>query len=62
MTCFANRVITCQQRNGVVENRTNRIYEAGVGVKQKMKKLCLCRQASMIAGDKFGDPDCLVTI
>jgi hypothetical protein len=40
----------------------NRIYEAGVGVKRKKKKLCLCRQASMIAGDKLGDTDCLVTI
>jgi len=44
------------------ENRKNCIYEAGVGVKQKKKKLCLCRQVSLIAGDKFGDPDCLVTI
>jgi hypothetical protein len=39
-----------------------RIYEAGVGVKQKRKKLCLCRQSSLIAGDGCGDADCLLTI
>jgi len=40
----------------------NRIYEAGVGVKQKKKELCLCRQASMIASDKSDDTDSVVTI
>jgi len=44
-------------RRGVIENRKDRIYEAGVGVKQKKKKLCLCRQVGMIAGDKLGDSD-----
>jgi len=39
------------------KNRKDRIYEAGVGVKQKKKKLCLCRQVGMIAGDKLGDSD-----
>ena len=40
-------------------NRTNRIYEAGVGVKQKMSELCFGRQARLVAGGnirnlKFG--------
>jgi hypothetical protein len=55
---FASPKVRIEQ----VKDRKNRIYEAGVGVKRKKKKLCLCRQASMIAGDKLGDTDCLVTI
>ena len=43
-------------------NRTNRIYEAGVGVKQKMSELCPGRQARVVAGDKLGDSSFVVTI
>jgi len=40
-------------------DRKNRIYEAGVGVKQKMSELCFGRQARLVAGGnirnlKFG--------
>jgi len=34
-----------------LENRTNRIYEAGVGVKRKLSKLCPGRHADLVAGD-----------
>jgi len=45
-----------------LENRKNRIYEAGVGVKQKMSELCPGRQARVVAGDKLGDSSFVVTI
>ena len=47
-------------RRGWVRVRSlNRIYEAGVGVKQKMSELCFGRQARLVAGGnirnlKFG--------
>jgi len=44
------------------ENRKDRIYEAGVGVKQKMSELRFGRQARLVAGDKLGDSSFAVTI
>jgi len=38
-----------------IRNRKNRIYEAGVGVKRKMSKLCPGRQTSVVAGDSMTD-------
>ena len=43
-------------------NRQNRIYEAGVGVKRKVRKLWPGRQARVVAGDKLGDSSFVVTI
>jgi hypothetical protein len=40
----------------------NCIYEAGVGVKQKMSELCPGRQTNVVAGDKLSDSSLLVTI
>ena len=37
------------------ESLQNRVYEAGILVKQKLSKLRRCRQAGMVAGDKVGD-------
>jgi len=33
----------------------NRVYEAAIGVKQKMSRLRSGRQASVVAGDKVAD-------
>jgi len=44
------------------KNRKNRIYEAGVGDKRKVRKLWPGRQARVVAGDKLGDSSFVVTI
>jgi hypothetical protein len=40
----------------------NRVYEAGVGVKQKMSKLCPGRRTSVVNDDKLSNSSLVVTI
>jgi hypothetical protein len=47
---------------GEILRIANRIYEAGVGVKRKVRRLCPGRQARVGAGDKLGDSSFVVTI
>ena len=44
------------------EECQNRVYEAGVGVKQKMSKLCPGRRTSVVGGDKLSNSSLVVTI
>jgi hypothetical protein len=47
--------VECWPRNLIAAYRQtrsqNRIYEAGVGVKRELSKLCPGRQTSVVAGD-----------
>jgi hypothetical protein len=51
----ARLAIGAIQTSHQVENRTNRIYEAGVGVKQELSTLRLRRQARWFAGGNMRD-------
>ena len=44
------------------DEEQKRIYEAGVGVKRKLSKLCPGRQTRLVAGDKLSDSSFAVTI